>query len=452
MSYENRPNGHATNSTIGEKLPSEADTSPAGEIHAGGQVQKVDEVATRTKLRAKEQLQQNRFVIIGAGVLVVALLIFVAISMPGKHASDAPKRSASVGSHKASQETSPSQPVKSLLPVTDAGRPAAQESRDGMMSEEDLNRTVTAPRPSVPTKPNPAQRSSEGTLESVPPFGEQGWQAPPYQAGRVANSPEPQTVKTEHEASEKSSLVYVRTGAASQGKIRGEEPANLPGLNLGIGLPTGTRLRARLEAAASTAVRTPVLAVIEYNYERDGEIIVPAGAKASGHMQEADRSGYVRIQFDSLLMPDGEELPIQAVATNLDMRPLRGKVEGKNTGKNVLVRSLTGVGEVGAMLVGRRNLDQTLSESDLLRERLGDNIGQAGDQQIASMAITQHIVVTIPADTSVYVVFEKPPKSNNSTNASRSPAEAGSAVNAEQLRQLLQLQRELNQGTTPSEN
>jgi hypothetical protein len=50
--------------------------------------------------------------------------------------------------------------------------------------------------------------------------------------------------------------------------------------DIGLGLSTGTRLRARLESAASTAVRAPVLAVIEYTYEREGQIIVPAGAKA----------------------------------------------------------------------------------------------------------------------------------------------------------------------------
>jgi len=64
-----------------------------------------------------------------------------------------------------------------------------------------------------------------------------------------------------------------------------------------VGTGDGTRLRARLESVASTAVRTPVLAVIEYNYERDGEIVVPAGAKVAGHMQGADRSGYVHIEF-----------------------------------------------------------------------------------------------------------------------------------------------------------
>jgi hypothetical protein len=30
--------------------------------------------------------------------------------------------------------------------------------------------------------------------------------------------------------------------------------------------------------------------VIEYNFEREGEIVVPAGAKAIGQLRQADRS------------------------------------------------------------------------------------------------------------------------------------------------------------------
>jgi hypothetical protein len=71
-------------------------------------------------------------------------------------------------------------------------------------------------------------------------------------------------------------------------------------------------------------------------------------------------------------MPEGATVPIQTVAIDLEMRPLKGKVEGKNTGKNVLVRSLTGIGEIGATLAGRGNLNQPLSESYLLRERVGN--------------------------------------------------------------------------------
>jgi hypothetical protein len=152
------------------------------------------------------------------------------------------------------------------------------------------------------------------------------------------------------------------------------------------------------------------------------------------------------VQFDSLLTPDGVTVPIQAVATDLQMRPLRGKVEGKNTGKNILVRSLSGIGQAGAMLVGRGGLDQPLSESDLLRERISNNIGQASDEQVSKIAITQHVVVTIPADTPIYVVLEQGPRADASS-LRPAPREGPSHTESEmqELRELLRLQRELNQ-------
>jgi hypothetical protein len=172
--------------------------------------------------------------------------------------------------------------------------------------------------------------------------------------------------------------------------------------------------------------------------------------KAVGSIQEADRSGYVRVQFESLMMPDGATVPIQAVATDLDMRPLKGKVEGKNTGKNILVRSLSGIGQAGALLLGQSSLNQPLSESDLMRERVSNNIGEASDEQISRMAITSRIVVTVPADTPIYVVLEETPKADAASGRSDGRSAQSLTSNAEELRQLLQLKRELNQssGTT----
>jgi hypothetical protein len=41
------------------------------------------ELATRTKLRARQKIQQNRFVIVAAGAVVFALLIFAVVSLRG---------------------------------------------------------------------------------------------------------------------------------------------------------------------------------------------------------------------------------------------------------------------------------------------------------------------------------------------------------------------------------
>jgi hypothetical protein len=446
MIQPNGQNGNRSAATIQDPPASETvlGTPAAGEALVPG-----PDLATTSKQRARQQFQQNRLVIIAAGAFVAALLIFVATSIPSKRSVPKPNNGMAATTHDAAAASSAMPSDKSLFPITDSGRPPAKETHEGFLNERDLQQTATG-RPTSGT-PRAAQGNADGTLASIPPFGEQSWQAPPYQPGASANNAAEisDSDKTEREAMNKSSLVYVRSTSALQGSTRGDEASTNPGLDIGLGLATGTRLRARLESAASSAVRTPVLAVIEYNYERDGVIVVPAGARVVGHMQDADLSGYVRIQFDSLMMPDGAAVPIQAVATDLEMRPLKGKVEGKNTGKNVLVRSLSGIGEVGAMLLGGGNLNQPLSESDLLRERIGSNIGEVGDEQVSRMGVTQHIVVTIPADIPIYVVLEQTPKSNAAlVQSGLHSSQPGNSANAEELLQLLQLQRELNQSST----
>jgi len=256
-----------------------------------------------------------------------------------------------------------------------------------------------------------------------------------------------------HRESEvKSSLIFVRNASTTAAPSEHRQSSESTEGQFGLGFPVGSRLRARLESAASTAVRTPVLAVIEYNYERDGEIVVPAGSKAVGHIQEADRSGYVRIEFDSLLMPDGSTVAIQAAATDLDLRPIKGKVEGKNTGKNVLVRSLSGIGQAGALLVGRGNLSQPFSESDVIRERVSSNIGEAGDEQISKLAITSRVVVNISAGTPIYVVLEQSSKQDPApVPLSPRTTQIPNRASLDQLRQLLQLEQELNQSAAKTD-
>jgi len=127
----------------------------------------------------------------------------------------------------------------------------------------------------------------------------------------------------------------------------------------------------------------------------------------------------------------------------LRLRPLKGKVEGKNTGKNVLIRSLSGIGQLGAVFAGRRGgLDGPLSEGDLVRERLGTNIGESADQEIARLNLTERIVVSVGADTPIYVVLDRGTK-KTLTRADHGPVSTTQSLDS--LRQILQLQRELNQ-------
>lgn len=435
------PNGHSDNGNAGlMQEPDEnriLDNMPTPPLAPAI----LPELATRTKQRARQQIQQNRFVIIGGGAIVTALLIFVAISMPHRGGTEKSKNRAAASKDESAVETSNESNDKSLFPITDSGRPAEKEAHQGFLNERDLQRTVMR---SASNASQTGQTNGPRTLGSIPPFGEQAWQAPPNQSGTGTEIAD--VGKAEREAMEKPSLMYVRKASASPA---GFQPLNEAGPQLGLGLATGTRLRARLESAASTAVRAPVLAVIEYNYECDGEIIVPAGAKAVGHIRDANRSGYVDLQFDSLLMPDGASVPLEAAATDLDLRPLKGKVSGKNTGKNVLVRSLSGIGQASAMFVGQGSLSQPLSESDLMRERVSNNVGETGDEEVSRLAVNQQIVVTVSAGAPIYVVLEQTPKSNqSSTRTSPRNTTTSNSTNVDQLRQLLQLQQELNQSAT----
>ncbi len=292
-------------------------------------------------------------------------------------------------------------------------------------------------------KPHATATTTANNLGEVPAFNPPAWQPAPYPGTASGGVTQQQEDKSERDALDKASLVFVRTSSSSKTQ---EATVHETGeVDVGLGLPTGTRLRAHLTSAVGTAVKTPVVAVIEYNYEQDGEILIPAGAKAIGHLESADRSGYIGIRFDTLQMPNGTTVRIEAVATDLRLRPLKGKVEGKNTGKNLLVRSLSGIGEVMATLVGQGNLNQPLSEADLLRGRVASNIGQASDEEVERLSISEHVVVSMPANTAVYVVLAKETKARAAAPEPARPTAGNHSTTAEQLQQLMQLQRELNQ-------
>ncbi len=421
----------ATQALLEAPAKNDAVAGPAG----NGPAPEVNE-----KDQRKPPRKENRQLAIWGILAAVVAVIFVRVLLHRPAPSPKPLTASSNGAKAGRPAESNMDNVASRTPIIDATRPAEKPLEGNPVNADQV--AHTAMKAPVQGKP--------GTLGGVAPFGTSDqWSPPPYsangaqgdtnQASSSAAPTEATYAKGEHDALEKASLVFVRNNSTGAGS-RAQETA--PAVDLGIGLPAGTRLRAKLESAVNTAVQTPVVAVIEYNYERNGEIVVPAGSKVFGRLEAADRSGYIGIRFDSLTMPDGASLPVEAAATDLQLRPLRGRVEGKNTGKNIVVRSLAGVGEIGAVLVGRGSLNQPLSESDLLRERVGNNIGLASDQQLASLALTQRIVVSVPAGREIYVVLEKRAKE---LPPSKQPSEASSQTNIEELRRLLQLQREMSQ-------
>jgi hypothetical protein len=233
------------------------------------------------------------------------------------------------------------------------------------------------------------------------PNGSPKWAPPPYNGGQN----EQQSLKKDEEALNQPSLVFT-AHVQSNGGLRSESRTSQQSVN-NLGLAPGYHVAARLESMASTAVHAPVTAVIEYNYERDGAMLIPAGSRVVGKITQADPSGFVNITFSSIEFPEGEPAQIDAVAADMSLQAIKGKVTGKQSGKSMLMRSLSGLGETAAMIVGAPSANSAFSEDDLLRMRVADNIGNAGDQQIMQMMTMQHIVVSVSAGTEIYVIFEK---------------------------------------------
>ena len=212
----------------------------------------------------------------------------------------------------------------------------------------------------------------------------------------------------------------------------------------------------------SSAVTAPVVAVVEYNYEHDGQIVLPAGAKVFGRLAQVNSSGYVDIQFNRVEMPDGTSEKIEASAMDLNFGPLKGYVSGKKTGTKFLVRSLTGLGTVASYLVGPQSSSSAglISTNALMRERLADNVAMAGQEELNGLAFNQNLVVTVPGNTRFYIVVQKATAVHVASNSGTRNALSGTAglnggvPTLEELRQLIQLKREINelyaQGTSQS--
>jgi hypothetical protein len=379
--------------------------------------------ATRAAAFKTSATSNKKPILLLGGGLAAAVVLFAITTFVGK----TPHKKVPLPPHEsATSATSVDRPKGSVTPLMDAVHTPASSNTAGQLTPADISRTKANTGPqATPTVPSTVSRNSAmpsgPTLASVPPFEstQQHWEEPkPYGVSQATPASPPQQPNLLKEAS----LVFVKKAEpiakSSSISVSSDNESNVPQLNL----TPGTRVQARLETQASTAVSAPVVAVVEYTYSLGNQVIIPAGARVYGQLQQADRSGAVSIKFSEIELLDGNREKIEAIGTSLELGPIKGAVTGKNTGKNFLVRTASGIGSVAAMLVGN-NTSAAFSEDDLIRERVAQNVGNAGDTEIMNMAVSNHIVVSVPANTPIYIVFTKReagiPSSKSSNNASQ---------------------------------
>ena len=358
--------------------------------------------ATRADVKTPEGISKSKLLLLGGG-LAVAVLFFVFTAVVGKSPRKTVAKQA-VQSQQAKQQTA-TPPKGSVTPLMDTPHAPAPDNSGGQLGPSDIRRTRSIGNPPAELKPAAAKPSSGGSLGAIPSFAQtqQKWEDPaPYGATPPAETAPSQS---QQNTLKEPSLIFVRSQTQSQTGMpikASTEDDGAPRLEL----TPGTRIQAKLETQISSAVLAPVVAVVEYTYAIGDKVIIPAGARVYGALQQADRSGLVSVKFDEVELLDGAREKIDAVGTSLDLGPIKGNVYGKNTGKNFLVRAASGLGSVLAEVAGN-NTSAAFSEGDMLRERLAENIGTAGDSEVMSLNANSRIVVSVPADTKIYIVFTK---------------------------------------------
>lgn len=393
--------------------------------------------------------------LVGTGAVLV-VLFFGVFSRPRKRVplpGETPRGRASLG-RKATAGQENNDSTKIVTPMLSADIRSSDPAPD-RVTPEDVGRTSRTGSLASPVKPsttrtNYPQDYALSKVDFSDPLVGQGASSPPQSPVRTSSG------RDQNADLNKPSLVFVRANdvkpAIQPGRRDDEEET--------LALPVGTRLVARLQASVSSAVATPVVAVVEYNYEHNGQIVLPAGAKAFGRLAQVNPSGYVGIVFNRVELSDGTSAKIDASATDLNFGPLKGYVSGKRTGTKFLVRSLTGLGTVASYLVGPQasGSAEVVSTNTLMRERFADNVATAGQEQMNGLASTQNLVVTVPANTRFYIIVQKSasddvtPRASSRNTSTNTAGLNGHMPTLEELRQLIQLKAEINDLYTQANN
>ncbi len=360
----------------------------------------VSTFATRADAKAEEGISKSKLLLLG-GALATAVLFFIFTAVVGKSPKKAFPVRHEAQSLEANQSHTPA-PKSSVIPLMDTPHTATVDNNAGQLGPADIRRTRSLVDTSN-SKPSASKPAVASSLGAVPSFAatQQKWEDPaPYSTG-----PAPEPPVSQQNSMKEPSLIFVRSVTQSH-PVAAIQTSPIDDGAPRLELTPGTRIEAKLETQISSALVTPVVAVVEYTYAIGDRVIVPAGARVYGELQQADRSGLVSVKFDEIELLDGVREKIDAVGTGLDLGPIKGNVYGKNTGKNFLVRAASGLGSVLAEVAGN-NTSVAFSEDDMLRERLAENIGTAGDSEVMNLNANSRIVVSVPADTKIYIVFTK---------------------------------------------
>ena len=168
-----------------------------------------------------------------------------------------------------------------------------------------------------------------------------------------------------------------------------------------MGISTGTKIKAFLSNGIfSFNISSPVVAVTDEDVAKDGKVIIPKGTQFIGEAGIVKSRDRVNVQFSAMVLPDGREERIRAMALSLDgSGGVKGKVD-KQFDKSILKSA----GEIilggAALVVGTSNRAMTLE--DELRLNAARNL--TDDAKGALSQVRPEESIRVEAYTPIFVL------------------------------------------------
>ena len=168
-----------------------------------------------------------------------------------------------------------------------------------------------------------------------------------------------------------------------------------------LGLASGTKIPALLgDRVFSFNVDAPVVAVLSKDFMAGDKVVIPKGSKFLGDASVLKSLDRINVRFHLLVLPDGREIRVNALALSEDgAAGIKGKVQ-KQTDMKMVKAIGESVLSMGALFLGGRSQDP-FSMQDQLELNVAQGLSDEARRNLRSVNVEKS--VTAEASKPIFV-------------------------------------------------
>ena len=161
-----------------------------------------------------------------------------------------------------------------------------------------------------------------------------------------------------------------------------------------LGLSSGTKIPALLgERVFSFNVDAPVVAVLSKDFMAGEKVVIPKGSKFLGGANVLKSLDRINVRFHLLVLPDGREIQVNAMALSEDgAAGIKGKTE-KHTDMKVFKAIGESLLSVGSLFLGRGSSTDAFNLEDQLRLNVAQNLSDDAQRSLQGVKIEKSVTV-----------------------------------------------------------